>query len=541
MADSGCPNCKGALLVYDKRHPAWKEVGELSDWECDDCNKEAGESGGQDQLFACKGFEHCDYGRCRACKEKAHAGNGAAATVTAGTATGSCDNCKGGLLPYNEAHPAWKEVGELFDWECDDCNKEAGASAEQDMLFACSNFEECDWGQCRGCLERGSSGPPAAAAAAARAGPAAAVEVVCNGCQGGLIPYERGHPAHSMVGDVDDWDCDLCGGGFTEVDQFYTCRGFDVCDWGVCQGCFSKPAQAVPPTDETEQSMKSKKEKKRQEEADERAEEELVLEQEKEGVAAEMVVAAAKAEQDRLAAETAAKRAEEKLAAKEVVAATVRAEAEAAAKRAEEKLAAIEVAAATVVRAEAETAAKMAEEKVAATEVAAATVRAEEETAAKMEAEGDDEDDDELILDFAEETHTATEDGRKEGSCENCKGGLLPYNEAHPAWKAVGELFDWECNDCNKKAGASAEQDMLFACSNFDECDWGQCRGCLERGSGGSGALAEAEAKPPPAFVATEPIIAQTFAKGEKPTENSWSMLDELMVDFAVVLLGASR
>ena len=65
---------------------------------------------------------------------------------------------------------------------------------------------------------------------------------MCGECQGGLIAYGPGHPAHAVVGDVEDWDCDVCGDAFTEADAFYTCRSFDLCDWGICQGCFAPDA-----------------------------------------------------------------------------------------------------------------------------------------------------------------------------------------------------------------------------------------------------------------------------------------------------------
>jgi hypothetical protein len=36
-------------------------------------------------------------------------------------------------------------------------------------------------------------------------------------------------------------------GSFTNRDGLFACGGFDVCDWGVCRGCFDPHAPAPVP------------------------------------------------------------------------------------------------------------------------------------------------------------------------------------------------------------------------------------------------------------------------------------------------------
>ena len=59
----------------------------------------------------------------------------------------------------------------------------------------------------------------------------------CKKCGKTLRTYGSDHPCYAEFGNLDEWDCDVCGKSFGKEDVLYCCDTFEACDWGACVKC----------------------------------------------------------------------------------------------------------------------------------------------------------------------------------------------------------------------------------------------------------------------------------------------------------------
>ena len=59
----------------------------------------------------------------------------------------------------------------------------------------------------------------------------------CKQCGKKLRTYGNDHPCYAEFGNLDEWDCDVCGKSFGKEDVLYCCDTFEACDWGACVKC----------------------------------------------------------------------------------------------------------------------------------------------------------------------------------------------------------------------------------------------------------------------------------------------------------------
>jgi hypothetical protein len=72
----------------------------------------------------------------------------------------------------------------------------------------------------------------------------------CKVCGKELCKYDGTHPDFDTFGELDEWDCDVCGKDFGSSDVLFCCKTFGGCDWGACKTCqiLINPTEDGPPT-----------------------------------------------------------------------------------------------------------------------------------------------------------------------------------------------------------------------------------------------------------------------------------------------------
>eukprot|EP01046_Picozoa_sp_COSAG06_P058534 COSAG06_NODE_11793_length_1464_cov_1.084249_1_plen_448_part_01 len=61
------------------------------------------------------------------------------------------------------------------------------------------------------------------------------------------------------------------------------------------------------------------------------------------------------------------------------------------------------------------------------------------------------------------------------GKCMECHQSLHKYNVMHPCYATLGVIDEWECDVCGQ---AFDENEPLYCCDTFNDCDWGACSDC---------------------------------------------------------------
>ena len=67
--------------------------------------------------------------------------------------------------------------------------------------------------------------------------------------------YSPSHPVYASIGDIPDWNCDICGSEFAQSPgpnpymQLFACDTFGDCDWVACATCSGAVPTAVPTPD----------------------------------------------------------------------------------------------------------------------------------------------------------------------------------------------------------------------------------------------------------------------------------------------------
>jgi len=94
----------------------------------------------------------------------------------------------------------------------------------------------------------------------------------CKQCGKTLRTYGKDHPCYAEFGNLDEWDCDVCGKSFGKEDVLYCCDTFDACDWGACVKCqvLIKPS-AIDVESEAEMKKAAKEAKKEAQKAAKKA------------------------------------------------------------------------------------------------------------------------------------------------------------------------------------------------------------------------------------------------------------------------------
>jgi Ca2+-binding EF-hand superfamily protein len=61
------------------------------------------------------------------------------------------------------------------------------------------------------------------------------------------------------------------------------------------------------------------------------------------------------------------------------------------------------------------------------------------------------------------------------GNCMECRQSLHKYNVMHPCYATLGVIDEWHCDVCGQ---AFNENEPLYCCDTFNDCDWGACSDC---------------------------------------------------------------
>ena len=67
--------------------------------------------------------------------------------------------------------------------------------------------------------------------------------VRCAECKGSLRLYTAEHPRFCTLGNIAEWECDLCERQQSDAEAMYCCDRLDECDWCVCANCVDPPVQ----------------------------------------------------------------------------------------------------------------------------------------------------------------------------------------------------------------------------------------------------------------------------------------------------------